>query len=160
MKKGDRVFVQKNIDGFQYGAIGTVAEYVDGDKVILRIFDKYIPVNQNAIRLASDEMISKVNSQQLVTPIYSNGKPYVLYKDCDIGNLTLGDIGCIVGVKLGENEEDDIFILDFGFEEDGEHKKISLDKKFMDAYMYFYDIEFENTYGEEVQIKKVDKEEI
>jgi hypothetical protein len=158
VRKGDRVFIQKNAGDFEYGTVGTVAEYTVGENIVLRIWDKYMPVSKNSVRISSEESLKKVIPQQLVCPNYWNGKPYMLYKDCNIGNLTLGDVGCIVGVNLGKNEEDDIFVLDFGFEENGEHKKISLDKKFMDTYMYYYDVDFENTYGEEVKIKKIDKE--
>lgn len=136
-----------------YGDICTVVENMVGQNILVRSGGNHFPIDRNAIRKATMSEFVNFDSQQLVHPYFINGIPYMLSADTHIQGLDTGDVGCIVGVEIKENEEDDLFLLDFGMTKYG-HRKIKLDKKFIDNHMSYYDLDFENLYGEEqVEIK-------
>jgi hypothetical protein len=128
MNKGDRAVLQKNHKEMRYGEVVTVLEALQGNKLMVRYIDEIMGIDVHLIRKASVDEVIGVENQLIVNPNYRNGQPHVLIEENVVDELDIGDVGFIVGVEIKENENDDIFRLDFG------NKVLKVDKKFMDNY--------------------------
>ena len=134
---GDRVFFQKNIDNVKFGELGTIVSFVDEYNLIVRVCEDFIGTNTSSIRKATKDEIASCDSQKIINLNFKNGSLHIVRtKDCT-DRVSIGDVGFIIGSTAGENEQDDLFTIDFG------NDLLKLDKKFMDVYMGKYNHKFE-----------------
>lgn len=136
MIKGDRVILQKSIQGINGGELGTIVEDTLGGSMIVRFEDMFVGVERSIVEKAEIGDIKKVAIEKLVHPYYKIGSLYVVNSDFD--DLNVGEIGFICGVDIRENEKNDEFLLDFG------EKILTFNKKLIDYHMSYYDFDFES----------------
>jgi hypothetical protein len=128
MVVGDRVVLQKDTKGFKSGSVGTLVEF---DKVaVIRVRGIYFGAEKNVIRKATKNEILEVPTVDVVHDRFWSGAVYIVAnKNIGIDDLQEGDKSFIAGVVVEENENDDIFCLDFG------NKKLKLNKRFIEDNM-------------------------
>jgi hypothetical protein len=132
LNKGDRFLVQKNYQNLKYGDIVTFLDNLKGNTYMIRHEDNVIGVDKSLLRKATIDDLKNKDVQKIVNPNYLNGKMYVVTEQDTVDGIDVGDIGFIVGVDIKENENEDIFTLDFGMQ------ILKFDKNFMDNYTKEY----------------------
>ena len=143
---GDRVFFQKNVNHIKYGDLGTVVGVVDEHNLIIRVDDDFVGSNTSAIRKATKDEVESYDTQKLINNSFRSGTLHIVrIKDCT-DQVSLGDVGFIIGANAFENEQNDLFTVDFG------DVVLKLDKKFMDTYMGKYNHGFESKLTKEENI--------
>lgn len=123
---GDRIVLQKDVKGVKCGSVCTIAKEIDEKTLMVRFKERYIGVDKVDLRKAGmSEIKAVLTSDQIVDSRLWNGAVYMINAKVSMNTVGEGDIGFVMGVEVTENEEDDVFILDFGTE------KLKLTKKFI-----------------------------
>lgn len=149
MNIGDRVVVQKDYKIFKNHDVCTIVDKLDDDLFMVRYGEKYISLSKDILRKITNSELKNVNINDVVHSSFLNGNIYVVSnKDINIEDIEEGDMCLILDVMIDENENNDIFLLDFG------NKKLSLSKVFIENHMTI------KNYNEEDEIDDCENNEI
>lgn len=129
MNIGDRVVLQKDVKEIKSGSVCTIIRELDEKTFLVRFGEQFIGTSKGIIRKAGISEIKSVLTEHVVSNQLWCGTIYRVDIKTKMDTIKEGDIGFVMGVEVAENEEEDVFTVDFGIE------KAKLTKKFIYDHM-------------------------
>ena len=162
---GDRVVVQQDIESYgkkiSSGTICTIMtepkNESDDEIIILGLWEDckdnkpvVFGVTKYVVRKILKEELEEENYENLTSNKFWIGSQF---KAClkNIDGVDPGEVGTIVSVDLSPNELNDILTLEFS------NKTFKFERQFVEMNFDYYDEEFEDMLGDEIEIKGVEK---